>query len=213
MLEKTLEYPLDYKEIQPINPKGNQSWILIGRTDVEADTPIFGPPDVKNWLFGKDPNAGKDWRWEVKVMTEAEMVGGHHWFNGHDFQQVQGVGDGQGSLECCSPWGCWELDMTEYLNWTLWVWELNHKESWVPKNGYFWIVLEKTLESSLECKELKPVNLKENQSWIFTGRTDADAETPILWPPDVRNWLIGKAPDAGKDWGQEKGTTEGEVVG
>ena len=91
VLEKTLEVPLDCKEIQQVNPKGNQSWILIGRTDVEAETPILWPPDIKNWLFGKDPNAGKDWRWEVKVMTEAEMVGWHHWFNGHDFEQVQGV--------------------------------------------------------------------------------------------------------------------------
>ena len=89
------------------------------------------------------------------------------------------------------------------------MWELDHKKNWAPKNGCFWtVVLEKILESPLDCKEIQPVHPKGNQSWMFTGRTDAEAETPILWPPDVKNWLIGKDPDAGKDWGQEeKGTT------
>ena len=97
----------------------------------------------------------------------------------------------------------------------VWMWELDHKESWVPKNWCFWtVVLEKTLESPLDCKEIKPVNTKGNQSWIFTGRTDVEAETPILWPPDSKNWFTGKDPDAEKDWGQEeKGTTEDEMVG
>ena len=117
VLEKTLEKPLDYKEIKPVHPKGNQSWIFIGKTDAEAETPIFWPPDAKNWLTGKDPDAGKDWRREEKRMTEDEMVGWHHWLNGHEFQQAPGVGDGQG-LVCCSPWGRKELDTTEWLNWT-----------------------------------------------------------------------------------------------
>ena len=86
VLEKTLESPLDCKEIQPIHPKGNQSWMLIGRTDAEAETPIVWPPDAKNWLIGKDPDAGKDWRWEEKGMAEVEMVGWHHWCNGHEFE-------------------------------------------------------------------------------------------------------------------------------
>ena len=87
----------------------------------------------------------------------------------------------------------------------VWIWELHHKENWVPKNWCFWtVVLEKTLESLLDCKEIQPVNPKENQSWIFFGKTDAEAEAPILWTPDVKNWLIGKDPDAGKDWGQEE---------
>ena len=96
-----------------------------------------------------------------------------------------------------------------------WMLELDHKESWALKNWYFWtVVLEKTLESPLDCKEIKPVLPKGTQSWIFTGRTDGEAETLILWPPDVKNWLIGKDPDAGKDWRQEdKGTTEDEMVG
>ena len=97
----------------------------------------------------------------------------------------------------------------------VWLWELDHKESWAPKNWCFWtVVLEKTLESPLDCKEIQPVNPKGNQSWMFIGRTDAEAEAPILQPPDAKNWLIGKGPDAGKDWRQEeKGTTEDEMVG
>ena len=116
VLEKMLESPLDCKEIQPVHPKGNQSWLYIGRTDAEAETPILWPPDAKNWLIGKDPNVGKDWRQE-KGMTEDEMVGWGHWLYGHEFQQALGTGDGQGSLVCCSPWGCKESDMTEWLNW------------------------------------------------------------------------------------------------
>ena len=117
VLEKTLESPLDFKEIKPVNSKGNQYWIFIGRTDAEA--PIFWPPDVKNWLIEKDPDAGKDWRQE-KGRTEDEMVGWHHYLNGHEVEQALGVGDGLGSLACCSPWGCKKLGMTEQLNWTDW---------------------------------------------------------------------------------------------
>ena len=116
VLEKILKSPLDCKEIKPINPKGNQSWIFIGRTDAKAETPVLWPPDVKHWLLGKDPDAGKDWRQE-KGSTEDEMVGWHHWPYGREFTQAPGVGDGQGSLMCCSPWGCKESDMTERLNW------------------------------------------------------------------------------------------------
>ena len=96
----------------------------------------------------------------------------------------------------------------------VWMWELDSKESWAPKNWCFWtVVLEKTLESPLDCKEIQPVHPKGDQFWVFTGRTDVVAETSILWPPDAKSWLIGKDPDAGKDWGQEKGTTEDEMVG
>ena len=109
---------LGLREIQPVNPKGNQSWIFIGRTDVEAETPIFWPPDAKNWLIWKDPDAGKDWRWEEKGVTEDEVVRWHHWLNGHEFEWTLGVGDEQGGLVCRSPWGRKELDMTEQLNWT-----------------------------------------------------------------------------------------------
>ena len=118
MLEKTLESPLDCKQIKPVNPIGNQSWIFIGRTDAEAETPILWPPDAKNWLTGKDPDAGKDWRQEEKGMAEDEMVGWHHRLDGHEFEQALGVGDGQGGLACCSPWGRRESDTTKRLNWT-----------------------------------------------------------------------------------------------
>ena len=123
VLDQTLESPVDCKEIQPVHPKGNQSWIFIGRTDAEAETPILWPPDAKNWLIGKDPNAGTDWRKEEKRTTEGEIVGFHHRLNGHEFEQSLGVGDGQGSLACCSPWGGKESDMTERLNWTHWAYE------------------------------------------------------------------------------------------
>ena len=118
VLEKTLESPLDCKENQPINPKGNQSWIFIGRTEAEAGMPVLCPPDEKNWLIGGDPDVGKYWRQEEKGTTEDEMVEWHHWHDGLEFEQAPGAGDGQESLACCSPWGCKELDMAERLNWT-----------------------------------------------------------------------------------------------
>ena len=118
VLEKTLESPLDCREIKPVSPEGNQKWIFIGRTDAKAETPILWPPHLKNWLTGKDPDAGKDWRQEEKGMTEDEMVGWHHQLNGHESEPALGVGDGQASLGCCSPWGGKESDTTERLNWT-----------------------------------------------------------------------------------------------
>ena len=114
VLEKTLESPLNCKEIQPVHPKGNQSWIFIGRTDAEA--PMLWPPVAKSRLIEKHPDAGKNWRQEEKKMTEDKMVGWHQWLDGHEFEQAPGVGDGQGSLVCYSPWGRKELDMTEGLN-------------------------------------------------------------------------------------------------
>ena len=118
VLEKTLESPLDWKEIKPVLLKENQSWMFIGRTDTEAETLILWPPDAKKWLLGKDPDAGKDWRQEEKGTTEDEMVGWHHQLDGHEFEKTLGIGDWQGSLMCCSPWGFKELDTTERLNWT-----------------------------------------------------------------------------------------------
>ena len=114
VLEKTLESPSDSKEIKPVNPKGNQSWILIGRNDTEV--PILCPPDAKSWLIRKDPDAGKDWRQEEKGMIEDETVGWHHQLNGHEFEQALGDGEGQGSLAYCSPWGHKESNTTEWLN-------------------------------------------------------------------------------------------------
>ena len=114
VLEKTLESPLYCKQIKPVNPKGNQPYVFIGRTDAEAETPIFWPPGVKNcWLIGKDPDAGKDWRQEEKGMAEDERVGWHHRLNGHEFEQTQGDSEGQGSLVSCSAWGCKKSDTIE----------------------------------------------------------------------------------------------------
>ena len=112
VLEKTLESPLDCKEIQIVNSKGNQPWIFIRRTDAEVEAPILWPPDAKSWLIGKDPDAGKDWGHEEKRATEDEMVGWLHQLNGHEFEQTQGDGKGQGRLVCFSPWGCKELNVT-----------------------------------------------------------------------------------------------------
>ena len=119
VLEKTLESPLDFKEIQPVHPK-DPFWVFIGRTDVEAETPILWPPDVKNWLIWKDPDAEENWSQEEKGMTEDEMVGWHHQPDGHEFEWTPGDGDGQGGLACCNSWGRKELDTNEQLNWTEW---------------------------------------------------------------------------------------------
>ena len=119
VLEKTLESPLDSKEIKPVNPKGNQLWIFIGRTDAETEVPILCTPDPKSRLIRKDLNAGKDWRQEGKGMTEDELVGWHHQLNGHEFEQSLGDDEGWGSLAYCSPWGHKESDTTERLNTTI----------------------------------------------------------------------------------------------
>ena len=185
---KLLRVPLDCKEIQPANPKGNQPWMFIGRTDAEAETPIIWPPDEKNWLIWKDLDAGKDWRQEEKGMTEDEMAGWYHQLN--EFQK---------NIYFC---------LIDYA-------KAFEDQNWGPKNWFFWaMVLEKTLESHLDSREIQPVHPKGNQSWIFIGRTDAEAETPIIWPPDAENWLIWKDPDAEKDWGkEEKGATDDRMVG
>ena len=118
VFEKTLESPLDCKEIQPVHLKGNQSWVFFGRTDAEAETPILWPPDVKSWLIWKDPDVRKDWGQEEKWTTEDEMVGWHHRLNGHEFGWTSEVGDGQGGLACCGSWGRKGSDTTEWPTWT-----------------------------------------------------------------------------------------------
>ena len=124
VLENTLESPLDCKDIQPVHPKGDQSWVFIGRTDAEVETSILWPPHAKSWLIRKDPDAGRDWEQEEKGMTKDEMVGSHHRLDGHEFEWTPGVCDGQGGLACCDSLGCKELHTNEWLNWT----ELN----WIP---------------------------------------------------------------------------------
>ena len=135
VLEKTLERPLDCKEIQPVNPKGDQSWVFIGRTDVEPETPVLWPPDAESWLIRKDPDAGKDWGQEEKGTTEDEMAGWHHRHNGHGFGWTPGVGDGPGGLACCDSWGRKESDTTEWLNWTE---RLNLEQSVNTKSLWHW---------------------------------------------------------------------------
>ena len=125
VLEKTLESSLDSREILPVNPKGNQSWIFIESIGVEAGTPILWPPDAKNWLIWKDPDAGEDWSQDEKRMRENEMFGWHHRLNGHQFEQALGVGVGQGGLVCCSPWGYKESDTIEWLTELHWSWSLH----------------------------------------------------------------------------------------
>ena len=137
VLERTLESHLHCKEIKPVNSKGNQSWIFIGKTDAKAEAPILWPPDAKSWLIRKDPDAGKDWRQEETGITEDEMVGWHHWLNEHEFEQALGDGEEQGGLACCSSWGRKELDTTEQLK--------NNNRCWasastsvLPKNIQGW---------------------------------------------------------------------------
>ena len=135
--------------IKVVNPKGNWSWIFIGRTDTEAETPILWPPDAKNWLIGKDPDGGKDWRQEEKGMTEDAMVGWHHWLKGPEFEQTLGVGDGQGGLACCYSWGRKESDTTEWLNWT----ELNYTKIFncVERSKLRKILKEMVMPNLLTC--------------------------------------------------------------
>ena len=131
------------KKIQPAHPKGNQSWIFLGRSDSKAETPIPWPPVAKNWLIWKDSDAGKDWRWkERETAIEDEMAVWHHQLDGREFEWTPGVGDGQGGLACCDSWGRKESDTTEQLNWT----ELNDPKNWC----FLTVMLEKTLESPLD---------------------------------------------------------------
>ena len=118
VLEKTLESPLDCKEIQPVHPKGDQPWVFIGRTDAEAETPVFWPPHEKSWLTGKDPDTGRYWGQKEKGMTGDEMAGWHHWLDAHKFGWTPGVGNRQRGQSCCDSGGRKESDTTEQLNWT-----------------------------------------------------------------------------------------------
>ena len=136
VLEKTLESPLDCEEIKPVNTEGNQCWIFTGRTDAEAEAPILWPPDAKNWLIGKDPDAGKDWRQEEKGMTEDEMFGWHHWLNGHEYEQALGFGEGQGSLACYRPRDRRESNTTERLKNSDWNMLLKLKISLSPSGNW-----------------------------------------------------------------------------
>ena len=182
VLEKT-ESPLDCKEIQPVHPKGNQSWIFIGRTDAVPETPVLWPPDAKNQLIGKDPDAADDWRQEEKGRTEDEIVGWHHQHNAHECESALGVGDGQGGLAYCGPWGRKELEVTEWLNWT----ELFH---WY----FFWALnftVHILLKTGLENFERYFTSMWDEYNcavaWAFFGISflwdwNENWPFPVLWP-------------------------------
>ena len=140
MLEKTLESPLDCKEIQSAHPKGDQSWVFIGRTDAVAETPILWPPDAKSWLIWNDPDTGKDWGQKEKGMTENEMVGWHHWLNGHGFGWTPGVGDGQGGLARHGSRGPKESNTTEWLNWII---VLDWNVWWIKTSTIIFFIMNK----------------------------------------------------------------------
>ena len=138
VLEKTLESPVDHNKNKAVSPKWNQPWILMGRTDAEAEAPILWPSDVKSRLTGKDPDAWKEWRQKEKGAAEDEMVGWPHWLNGREIEQTPGDGEGQGSLVCCNPSGCKESDMTEWLNWNDWKCTLRYGKPLDLKNEKQW---------------------------------------------------------------------------
>ena len=174
VLEKTPESPLDCKESQPVSPKGNQSWIFTGRADAEAEAPILWPPDVKNWLTGKDPDAGKDWRQEETGMTEDEMVGWPHWLEGHEFEQALGVGGGQGSLACCSPWGHKESDFESWKLLSLKT--INSKNLNKKESKHFKVVKAKLqLLWTITCKTQDTLGVSK-QLFLFYRCSNRDSE-------------------------------------
>ena len=160
VLEKTLESPLDCKEIQPVHSEEDQPWDFFGRHDAKAETPVLWPPDGKSWLIGKDSDAVRNWGQEEKGMTEDEMAGWHHRLNGNEFEWTLGVGDGQGGLACCDSWGCKESDTTERLNWTEHVMMLQTFEL-----AYFLFVYLSFWKIHLVF-EKKKKNVLLNQTWI-----------------------------------------------
>ena len=177
--------------LQPVHPKGNQSWIFTGRTDVEAETQILWPPHAKNWLIWKDPDAGKDWGLEEKGTIEDEMVAWHHRLNGHEFEQTPGVGDGQGGLVCCSPWGCKESDMTEWLNWT----ELNASQVMLPSKSPK--TAERVFYGSTNLYSLTGKGAMKNgrgwtsliKKWIYKIHKDGNnAFCYVMW--HYKEWFI-----------------------
>ena len=159
MLEKTLESLLDSKEIKTVNTTGNEPWLFIAKTDVETEDSIIWPPDAKSQLTGKDRDAGKDWGQE-KWATEDEMVGWHHWLNGHEFEQTQGVSEEQGSLMCCSPWGYKALDTTEQLN--------NKNYIWAQTCPFYLMLTNSTLDTFSICTMRTRLGFHENVNSVVT---------------------------------------------
>ena len=208
LLEKTIESPLDCKEIQPVHPKGNQSCVFIGRTDVEAETPILWPPHAKSWLIGKDSDAGRDWGQEEKGMIEDEMAGWHHWLDGCASGWTLGVGDGQGGLACCDSWGHKESDTTERLNWTelkLSVHRLQkHQKEMCGESLFCWNEQKSTASSFIhEQKTAGPGSqwmclhccASTCETWwkvIFTSSPDESGEREMCLDYILHVWLYWK---------------------
>ena len=180
VLEKTLESPLDCKEIQPVHPKGDQFWVFFGRNDAKAETPVLWPPHEKSWLIEKDSD-GRNWGQEEKGMTEDEMAGWHHRLNGRESEWTPGVGDGQGGLACCNSWGHEELDTTERLNWT----ELNATPS-----------LNKEPQVRKECAQWNQVSwVQSSASWPHYGTLSklltGQEESPQVHFPKFQAMILG----------------------
>ena len=195
VLEKILESPLNSKKVKPVSPKGNQPWIFIGRTDAEAEALILWPPDTKSRLTGKALMLGKI---EGRRRREQQRM---KWLDGITNSMDMGLSELRELVMDRETWRATVHGLSK--SWT-------RLSDWTELNN---VVLEKILEGTLKSQEIKPVNPKRNQPWIFFGRTDTEAEALILWPPDSKS-LTGKDPDAWKDWGQaEKGMTEDEMVG
>ena len=194
VLKNTLESPLDCKKIKLVNPKGNQSWIFIGRTDAEAETPILRPSDPNSWLIRKDPDAGKDWRWEEKGTTEDEMVEWHYQLNGHEFEEGLGDGEGQGSLVCCCPWGHNEF-RHDWLNNNVCNYQnMQRKESlfqllhpWFPPWLTPW-----TWEASVASRVVRAPGL-------FLRSSNQPMSCPnIALKPNLRSLFVRSSPDLAK---------------
>ena len=156
VLDKTLESPLDCNEIQPVCPKGDQSWVFTGRADAKAETPVLWPPHVKSLLIGKDSDAGRDWGQEKKGSTEDEMAGWHHWLDRRESEWTLGVGDGQGGLVCCNSWGCKESDTTEWLNWNI---QIIHVGVFFLPCAVDWMFMSHPTPTKIMCWEVIRFNV------------------------------------------------------
>ena len=189
VLEKTLESPLDCKEIQPVHSKGDQSWEFTGRIDVKAETPVLWPPHVKSWLIGKDSDAGRDWGQE-KGRTEDEMAGWHHRLQGREFEWTQEVGDRQRGLVCCDSWGCKKSDTTEPLNWT----EPQEEEERVLGSAEWWSWERRgRRKSKKEATRLSPGDLLcVKHLWYFQyplwRRKESPSNDRLNFPPQSKKW-------------------------
>ena len=182
VLEKTLESPLDCKEIQPVHLKWDQSWVFIGRTDAEAESPVLWPPHAKSWLIGKNPDAGRDWRQEEKGTVEDEMAGWHHPLDGHEFEGTLGVGDGQGGLACCGSWGRKESDTTERLHWTDW-----RFPQCLPSPGLHWSFLWGLAGVVSTFQEQWATKIFQ---WLWPPLVSTQSPTSIKIPQDLNENVL-----------------------